>query len=210
VPTVLEGALSSESGNAPAGVITGSVFFDRNGNGVREAGETGIAGLTVYLDMRGDGQYHRGDPYTVTNEKGEYVFRGLPLNRAYQVRQLTPQFMAQTFPLRDAGHLVQLSDEHPAETGVVFGTVPFRPATSPIRPAAATGPGPTAPIRPADGSSGPDESEDEVVLPEASDAAFGSGTFWRGAALPMAVLGALAMGRERRRRRRELKCYKRP
>jgi uncharacterized repeat protein (TIGR01451 family) len=199
-PPVLEGALSSESGNAPAGIITGAVFFDRNGNGVREAGESGIAGLTVFLEMRGDGQYHPGDPYTVTNDRGEYVFRGLPLNHSYQVRQLTPQFMAQTFPQRDAGHIVLLSDEHPAETGVVFGTVPFRPATPPIRPAATTGPDSAATVKPAGGSRSPEESQEETLLPQASDAAFGAGVFWRGGVLPVALLGAVALGRERRRR----------
>jgi hypothetical protein len=95
---------------------------------------------------------------------------------------------------------VLLSDEHPAETGVVFGTVPFRPATPPIRPAATTGPNSVAPIKPADGSGSPEESEEETLLPEASDAAFGAGVFWRGAVLPMALLGVLALGRERRRR----------
>jgi uncharacterized repeat protein (TIGR01451 family) len=134
-----------------AGDIAGVVFFDRNDNGVRDPGEAGIAGLTVFIDTHGDGLYQLSDPYTVTNERGEYVFHNLPLNKTYEIRQLTPPYMAQTYPLKDGSQVVVLTDAHPSETGVVFGSVPFRPSGPTVRPAADSSPHPAQPVRPSAG-----------------------------------------------------------
>ncbi|WP_165488587.1 MULTISPECIES: SdrD B-like domain-containing protein [Dyella] len=71
--------------------LAGSVFVDANSNGTRDAGETGLAGVTITLtgtDM--DGQpVHR----TVTTDaQGEYVFDGLlPSNGAgYTLTETQP------------------------------------------------------------------------------------------------------------------------
>jgi uncharacterized delta-60 repeat protein len=44
----------------PAGSISGAVFNDANGNGVRDIGETGAAGVTVYQDLNNNGRLDGG------------------------------------------------------------------------------------------------------------------------------------------------------
>jgi uncharacterized repeat protein (TIGR01451 family) len=196
VETATVAANLAGGGSVPrVGDISGAIFLDRNGNGIRDPGEPGVAGQTVFIDMHGDGVFHLGDPYTVTNARGEYVFQNLPINRTYQVRPVKQQYMVQTYPQKDAAHVVQLSDDHPTETDVTFGTVPFRPAAPPVRPVGDSGepmaPQPAPP--PADpGQSGRDQSR--------NDAAFGEGSFWRPAALPLALVGFFALRFDRRRR----------
>ena len=189
------------AGLAPMpGDISGVVFLDRNGNGIREPGDSGIPGLTVFIDRHGDGLFHPDDPQATTNDKGEYVFHGLPLNRTYQVRPLTPQFMVQTYPQRTGAQIITLSDNHPAQTDVTFGTVPYRPVTQPIRPAA--NPEKETPTPP--GKSGQGQQEESRLdrpATEELDSAFQSDAFWRAGAMPLALLIACSLGQRRERRR---------
>jgi hypothetical protein len=66
---------------APAGFIHGSVFLDENGNGQRDAGETGAADITVLLDdrfsVRTDSQGDFAFPMVAT---GPYTLRVLTDN----------------------------------------------------------------------------------------------------------------------------------
>jgi len=60
-----------------AGEIRGLLFNDANSNGVRDLGEAGLAGWTVYLDDDGNGIFDSGEPSTTTAADGSYVFTGL-------------------------------------------------------------------------------------------------------------------------------------
>ncbi len=178
------------------GDISGVIFLDRNGNGLRDPGDPGIAGLTVFIDRHGDGLFHKDDPQATTNERGEYVFHGLPLNRVYQVRPVPPQFMVQTYPRKDGAQVVPLSDSHPSQTDVSFGTVPFPPPLPPVRPVETpTAPPPMPPGKASDAP--PEESSGP-----ANDAAFQGGVFWRAGAgaIPAALLAVHLLGPTRRRR----------
>jgi hypothetical protein len=69
----------TETGTASLG---NKVFYDVNSNGVQDAGETGVAGVTVTLRTPGaDGIAGNGDDVTVatlvTNSLGEYLFTNL-------------------------------------------------------------------------------------------------------------------------------------
>ena len=57
----------------PVGSIGDEIFFDKNSNGMRDAGE-GLAGVTVGLDITGDGV---ADIFDVTDAQGFYLFDGL-------------------------------------------------------------------------------------------------------------------------------------
>jgi len=59
------------------GGITGIVYGDTNGNGAQDAGETGLAGWYVYIDLGNTGQYATGDPYVLSDASGNYSFQGL-------------------------------------------------------------------------------------------------------------------------------------
>jgi uncharacterized repeat protein (TIGR01451 family) len=195
-------ALSGGGSVSRAGEISGQVFLDPKGSGVREPGGPGVAGLQVFIDVHGDGTYHPDDPYTVTNDKGEYVFHNLLVNRTYQVRPVRQQYMVQTYPLQDAAQVVPLSDDHPSQTGVNFSTVPFRPAAPRVLPVGNSG-APSTPQQspaPADpGKSNGDQSRNDLP-PGGRDEAFGEGPFWRPAALPLALAGFFALRLDRRRR----------
>ncbi|MGJ8726603.1 MAG: SdrD B-like domain-containing protein [Roseibacillus sp.] len=68
---------------APLGSIGDTVWNDLNGDGVEDAGEPGIGGVTVSLidDLDGDGVWDVGEPIintTTTASDGSYIFDNLP------------------------------------------------------------------------------------------------------------------------------------
>jgi subtilisin family serine protease len=69
--------------------IRGFVFADTNGNGLRQSGEPGLAGRTVFLDLNRDGRLEPGEPRTTTAANGSFAFLGLAPGR-YLVRQVVP------------------------------------------------------------------------------------------------------------------------
>src|SRR3712207_4812840 len=69
--------------------ITGSVYQDRNGNGVRDAGEPAHVGITVFLDQNRNGLPDAGEQSAVTDAAGAYQFTGMAMD-VYTVAQLPP------------------------------------------------------------------------------------------------------------------------
>ncbi|WNL44395.1 SdrD B-like domain-containing protein [Dyella sp. BiH032] len=74
-----------------AGRLSGATFIDGNNNGVRDAGETGIAGVTVTLTGT-DVDGHSVNRTVSTDANGDYVFDGLlPSNGAgYTLTETQP------------------------------------------------------------------------------------------------------------------------
>ena len=54
------------------GYVSGVVFNDANGDGVRQDTETGMNGITVYCDANADGKFEAGETNTVTKSNGSY------------------------------------------------------------------------------------------------------------------------------------------
>jgi hypothetical protein len=87
--SLLVSLVAGSSGGGDMGTVTviaGSVFEDRNGNGRLDAGEPGVAGDTIILEMR------KGDQYVVvgkvsTDASGAFAFAGMPAGD-YRVRYL--------------------------------------------------------------------------------------------------------------------------
>lgn len=77
--------------------ILGTKWDDRNGNGVRDSGEPGLAGVTIYIDLNGNRVLDPGEPQDVTNTIGQYAFTGLEPG-TYTVREVLPRSTTQTFP----------------------------------------------------------------------------------------------------------------
>jgi hypothetical protein len=67
----------------PGGKIAGAVFTDVNGNGLRDAGDAGLAGWRVYLDADRDGRLDAGERNTLSDSAGRYAFAGLPAGTHY-------------------------------------------------------------------------------------------------------------------------------
>jgi RHS repeat-associated protein len=59
------------------GQIRGTAFDDRNENGSLDAGESGLAGLVIFLDQNQNGLRDPGEPFTTTGADGSYAFTGL-------------------------------------------------------------------------------------------------------------------------------------
>jgi hypothetical protein len=77
--------------------IFGQVFNDANDNGVRDAGELPLAGVTVYLDANNNGKLDRGELSTTTNAQGGFSFYHLPAG-TYTVREIVPSGYTLTTP----------------------------------------------------------------------------------------------------------------
>lgn len=62
-------------GLAATAILTGTVHADINGDGVRDAGDLGLAGILVELDLDGDGTV---DASTTSAADGTFAFTGVP------------------------------------------------------------------------------------------------------------------------------------
>jgi hypothetical protein len=114
--------------------LSGRVFDDLNGDGLREGREHWLAGVAVYLDINGNGSADAGEPQTTTGPSGAFTFHKLTAG-TYQVVQTPPPDMMATTP---AAAAVDLS-RHGA-TNLKFGDGPTQsnPTPSPT-PSPATG-----------------------------------------------------------------------
>jgi uncharacterized protein YkwD len=74
---------------ADAGIIRGSVFNDANRNGIRDAGETPVVGLLVYIDTHKDGKRNRSELYARTNIDGAWKIANLAPG-TYRIRETLP------------------------------------------------------------------------------------------------------------------------
>ena len=59
---------------ASVGAISGTVWNDVNADGVRQAGDAGLGGWTVFLDTNLNGLLDTGEPSALTNPGGVYSF----------------------------------------------------------------------------------------------------------------------------------------
>jgi hypothetical protein len=102
--------------------LYGAVYDDADGNGGRDAGEVGRAGVTVFLDLVGDGIFHRDrDPWTVTDANGTYAFPDPP-SGSYSVR-IVPEPGRLLTDRSNASHSVTVVNGVPSDTkSQDFGT----------------------------------------------------------------------------------------
>jgi len=77
--------------------IQGIKFNDLDGDGVRDAGEMGIAGWTMYLDANDSGAYDSGEPTAITGPTGQYSFGDLYAGD-YSVGEIQQSGWTQTVP----------------------------------------------------------------------------------------------------------------
>ncbi|NLX55607.1 MAG: S8 family serine peptidase [Planctomycetaceae bacterium] len=112
--------------------VSGVVYMDRNGNGVRDPAEAGIAGWTVYLDVNRNGVMDSRDPYAVTDATGAYTIITTAVPGTYTVGQvLQPSWTAinpasgkQTVTITRRGDVV---------SGVNFGNMPLPGVVSGVK-----------------------------------------------------------------------------
>src|SRR5207247_749610 len=72
-----------------------TVFQDTNADGVRQTGEPGLSGRTVYVDANGNGVLDAGERSASTDSGGAYSLTNLSPG-TYRVRQVLPAGWLQT------------------------------------------------------------------------------------------------------------------
>lgn len=82
--------------------LRGRVMNDDNQNGTVDAGETGIAGRTVYDDVNDNGAVDAGEQTSVTDANGAFAFAFSP--GAHRLRQVLPVGWVQTIPGGSSGN----------------------------------------------------------------------------------------------------------
>ncbi|MEZ6125082.1 MAG: SdrD B-like domain-containing protein, partial [Planctomycetaceae bacterium] len=105
--------------------IHGVKYEDLNGNGIRDAGEPGVEGVTIFIDLNRDDVFDEGiEPSTLTLADGSYQFTGLDAG-AYVVREIVPSGWIQTSPGTSSvdGILWPGGVSHPAVGNVTPGEI---------------------------------------------------------------------------------------
>ncbi len=77
------------------GTVSGYVFDDTSRDGYRQAGESGLEGHIVYLDLNRDGIADAGEPQTVTDSTGGYTFTEVPVG-THALRVVLPGGFVET------------------------------------------------------------------------------------------------------------------
>ncbi len=77
--------------------ITGTVFVDNDGDGVRDSNDGGLAGAYVYVDLDGDDRPDLGEPNARSAANGTYSIN-FPGPGTYTIRVVSPAGFEQTFP----------------------------------------------------------------------------------------------------------------
>jgi 6-phosphogluconolactonase (cycloisomerase 2 family) len=88
--------------------ISGTVWNDGNGNGVRDYAEPGVAGVRLFVDLNDNGQFETDEPSTLSmaddpatqadDESGRYVLASDHVAGQRSVRQVLPAGTVQSFP----------------------------------------------------------------------------------------------------------------
>jgi hypothetical protein len=117
---------------AQLGSISGVKWEDANGDGVQDDGEPRLGGVVIYLDVNDNGNLDIGEPWTITDTDGAYLFSGL-MAGDWVVREVVPGGYVQTFPHDpDDAHRVTLTAGE-SVTGLDFGNRPnLPPVIAPI------------------------------------------------------------------------------
>jgi uncharacterized protein (DUF2141 family) len=118
---------ANEAGSTPPGgtttgaSIAGAVFDDLNGNGVRDSGDNGISGITIYNDANNNYVMESSEARTTTDASGNYKFTNLSAG-AYKIRQTLQSGWGQTTPSNGFGHTISLASNQQV-TAMDFGAV---------------------------------------------------------------------------------------
>jgi GH25 family lysozyme M1 (1,4-beta-N-acetylmuramidase)/uncharacterized protein (DUF2141 family) len=118
--TVTSGATTTlfAFGSAQFASVSGSVFNDANGNGVRNTGEAGLSAWTVYIDADNDGVRDAGELIATSDANGNWSFTGLKTG-TYNIRVVQKAGYTLTTPT--GGKFTHTLASGTAITGDLFG-----------------------------------------------------------------------------------------
>ncbi len=82
----------------PYNVFSGTVWLDSNGNGLREPGEPGFPGVTVFNDWRNDSRPDRAEEFAVSDADGNYQLEVEARGGLLRIRFAAPDGYGVSFP----------------------------------------------------------------------------------------------------------------
>ena len=91
---------------AGQGSLTGVKFDDANQNGVQDAGELGIANVSIYIDANNNGVQDAGELSTMTDANGQYLLQVTP--GTYILRAEVSSGASQTTPVSPESYTVDV------------------------------------------------------------------------------------------------------
>ena len=102
---------------APTAKVTGTVYNDKDADGVRDSGETALAGWRVYVDRDNDGVFDTGESSVLTDSTGYYSLAVVP--GLLRVRAVAFSGYRQTIP--SAGYFDVTTSSGQTASGKSFG-----------------------------------------------------------------------------------------
>lgn len=110
------------------GIVRGVTFNDTDADGVRDAGEAGLANFTVFVDLDGDGTRDAEEPSTTTGTDGSYQLRAP--NGRRTIREIPGTGFGPSFPVTGSREVtVQIGQE---STGIDFGNLQLDAPSAPV------------------------------------------------------------------------------
>ncbi|MDA1048952.1 MAG: hypothetical protein O3C40_00530 [Planctomycetota bacterium] len=94
-PTSGQNVANVHFGNFQDATVSGIKFNDLNGNGVKDGGDAGLPGWTIFDDDNGNGVLDTGEASTTTNGSGSYSFTVGP-NKTLTLREVAQAGWTQT------------------------------------------------------------------------------------------------------------------
>jgi hypothetical protein len=80
----------STTASTKTGFVSGQVFNDANGDGKKNVGEVGLAGIGVYADLNNNGTPDKGEPGAHTVSSGRYSISNVPKGNI-ALREILPK-----------------------------------------------------------------------------------------------------------------------
>ena len=96
-PDTWDATATFEEWNLQNGVtLTGTKFEDLDGDGIRDAGEGPVEGVTIFIDANKNGVLDAGERTTVTDADGNYTFYGVATGQEVWIDEVVPDGANQT------------------------------------------------------------------------------------------------------------------
>jgi hypothetical protein len=105
--------------NTQRALVSGTVFNDANGNGIRESAEGGLSGWKVYLDANNNGVWDSTERFVLSDAAGNWSFKDLLPGTSYHVRVSQQTGYTQTTP--SGGSFTINPPSGSTATGKLFG-----------------------------------------------------------------------------------------
>jgi uncharacterized repeat protein (TIGR01451 family) len=119
-----EAKTNNDFGNYRNATATGTKFHDLDADGVRDAGEPGLAGWTFYVDLNGNGAADAGEPSAVSGADGAFTIAEVRPGTS-AVREVLQGGWVCSTPASCAASTAFVSGE--TASGLLFGN--YRPAS---------------------------------------------------------------------------------